>query len=156
MTVFNTSKHLCSRLALSLKTQIADKKETTHIGKSGSYFKPLLIQVALAASRKASWKLLEESSPPGETWLISHYLHCLEDITAIYHILRKGEVYDSSAYRKEENSPMVRQISQEKAFEMLNEDGVCYFWFLPHCIHNYLNFCIFGCLTGGQRCYTLF
>ena len=44
--------------------------------------------------------------------------------TAIYHILRKGEGYDLSAYRKEDNSPMVRQISQEKAFERLKRMGV--------------------------------
>lgn len=52
MTVFDTSKHLCSWAGLTPQnTESAGKKKTTRIGKSGAYLKPLLIQVALAASR---------------------------------------------------------------------------------------------------------
>ena len=52
MTVFDTSKHLCSWAGLTPQNaESAGKKKTTHIGKSGAFLKPLLIQIALAASR---------------------------------------------------------------------------------------------------------
>jgi len=52
MTVFDTSKHLCSWAGLTPQNaESAGKKKTTRIGKSGAYLKPLLIQVALSASR---------------------------------------------------------------------------------------------------------
>lgn len=83
MTVFDTSKHLCSWAGLTPQN-------------AGSAGKKKAI---IAIARRI--------------------------FTAIYHILRKGGAYDPSAYRKEDNSPMVRQISQEKAFEVLKRMGVC-------------------------------
>ena len=44
-------------------------------------------------------------------------------LTAIYHILSKNEPYNPAAYIQEDKNPMARQISQEKAFEMLARMG---------------------------------
>jgi transposase len=73
------------------------KKKTTHIGKSGAY---LLIQVALAASSsekhpevKGKHQALKKARRKKATIAIARRL-----LTAIYHILRKNEAYDSSLY----------------------------------------------------------
>ena len=55
MSVFPTSKHLCSWAGLTPQNnQSAGKKKTTCISRAGAYIKPLLVQCALAAvkSRK--------------------------------------------------------------------------------------------------------
>ena len=52
MTVFDTLSISALGLVLPLKTRrVPVRRKTTRIGKSGAYLKPLLIQVALAASR---------------------------------------------------------------------------------------------------------
>ena len=127
MTVFDTSKHLCSWAGLTPQNaESAGKKKTTRIGKSGSYLKPLLIQVALAASRSARHpeiygKKQALQKRRGKKKAIIAIARRL--LTAIYHILRKAEPYDPSVCRKDDKPTMVRQISQEKAFEMLARMG---------------------------------
>lgn len=127
MTVFDTSKHLCSWAGLTPQNaESAGKKKTTRIGKSGAYLKPLLIQVALAASRSEKHpeiygKKLALQKRRGKKKAIIAIARRL--LTAIYHILSKGEAYDPSAYRKEDKPPVVRLISQEKALEMLARMG---------------------------------
>lgn len=55
MSVFPTSKHLCSWAGLTPQNnESANKKNTTRIGRGGTYIKPLLIQCALAAIRSNS------------------------------------------------------------------------------------------------------
>ena len=50
MSVFQTSKHLCSWAGLTPQNdQSAGKKKTTRISRAGVYIKPLLVQCALAA-----------------------------------------------------------------------------------------------------------
>src|SRR5699024_4112392 len=50
MSVFPTSKHLCSWAGLTPQNdQSAGKKKTTRISRAGAYIKPLLVQCALAA-----------------------------------------------------------------------------------------------------------
>jgi transposase len=50
MSVFESAKHLASWAGLAPQNnESAGKKKTTHIGKSGAYIKPLLVQIALAA-----------------------------------------------------------------------------------------------------------
>lgn len=52
MSVFPSSKHLCSWAGLTPQNQeSAGKKKTIRISKSGAYIKPLLVQCALAAIR---------------------------------------------------------------------------------------------------------
>lgn len=50
MSVFPTSKHLCSWAGLTPQNnESAGKKKTTRISRGGAYIKPLLVQCALAA-----------------------------------------------------------------------------------------------------------
>ena len=52
MSVFPTSKHLCSWAGLTPQNnESAGKKKTTRISRSGAYIKPLLVQCALCAVR---------------------------------------------------------------------------------------------------------
>ena len=127
MSVFPTSKHLCSWAGLTPQNdQSAGKKKTTRIGKSGAYLKPLLIQVALAASRgekhpEIYGKKQALQKRRGKKKAIVAIARRL--LTAIYHILSKNEPYNPAAYIQEDKNPMARQISQEKAFEMLARMG---------------------------------
>lgn len=127
MTVFNTSKHLCSWAGLTPQNaESASKKKTTRIGKSGAYLKPLLIQIALAASRSEKHpeiygKKQALQKRRGKKKAIIAIARRL--LTAIYHILSKGKAYAPSACSKEDKPPITRQISQEKAFEMLARMG---------------------------------
>lgn len=62
MSVFSTSKHLCSWAGLTPQNdQSAGKKKTTRISRAGVYIEPLLVQCALAAI-KAKSKLLRSST----------------------------------------------------------------------------------------------
>ena len=55
MSVFPTSKHLCSWAGLTPQnSESAGKKKTTRIGRAGAYIKPLLVQCALCAIRQKS------------------------------------------------------------------------------------------------------
>ena len=113
-------------LPISQNAESAGKKKTTRIGKSGAYLKPLLIQVALAASRSEKHpeiygKKQALQKRRGKKKAIIAIARRL--LTAIYHILTKGEPYDPAAYRKEDKPPVARQISQKKAFEMLARMG---------------------------------
>jgi transposase len=55
MSVFETSRHLCSWAGLAPQNdQSAGKKKTTRISRAGVYLKPLLVQCALTAIRKKS------------------------------------------------------------------------------------------------------
>ncbi len=88
--------------------------------------KPLLIQVALAASRSKKHPELYGKKQTlqkrrGKKKAIIAIARKL--LTAIYHILKKREPYDPAAYLKEDKPPVIRQISQEKAFEMLARMG---------------------------------
>jgi transposase len=52
MSVFETSRHLCSWAGLAPQNgQSAGKKKTTRISRAGVYIKPLLVQCALCAIR---------------------------------------------------------------------------------------------------------
>ena len=55
MSVFPTSKHLCSWAGLTPQNnESAGKKKTTRISRAGAYMKPLLVQCALCAIRTKS------------------------------------------------------------------------------------------------------
>lgn len=127
MSVFETSKHLCSWAGLTPQNnESAGKKKTTRIGKAGAYLKPLLVQVALAASRSEKHPevkgkhqaLKKRRGGKKATIAIARRL-----LTAIYHMLRKNESYNPSLYYREEKPPVSRQITQEQAMSMLARMG---------------------------------
>lgn len=127
MSVFETAKQLASWAGLTPQNnESAGKKKTTRIGKSGAYIKPLLIQIALAASRsdkhpeiKGKHQALKKRRGGKKaTIAIARRL-----LVAIYHMLRNGEAYNPSTYAKEDKLPVSRQITQEEALRMVAKMG---------------------------------
>lgn len=127
MSVFETSKHLCSWAGLTPQNnESAGKKKTTRIGKSGAYIKPLLVQIAIAASRsdknpeiKTKYQTLKKRRGGNKSKIaIARRL-----LTATFHMLSKNEVYNPYIYIKEEKPPISRQISQEQAFMIVAKMG---------------------------------
>jgi transposase len=127
MSVFETAKHLTSWAGLTPQNnESAGKKKTTRIGKSGAYIKPLLVQIAIAASRgdknpeiKSKYQTLKKRRGGNKSKIaIARRL-----LTAIYHMLRKNEIYNPFLYIKEEKPPAARQISPEQAFLIVSKMG---------------------------------
>jgi len=127
MTVFESSKHLCSWAGLTPQNnESAGKKKTTRIGKAGQYIKPLLIQCACAASRSDKYpeikgkfgQLKKRRGAKKARVAIARRL-----LTAIYQMLLKNEVYTPFAASAEDSIPEQRILSQEQAFALLRAKG---------------------------------
>ena len=79
MSVFPTSKHLCSWAGLTPQNnESAGKKKTTRISRAGAYIKPLLVQCALCAIRAKRFpevrnRYLAQKAPGPQK---GHYRHC--------------------------------------------------------------------------------
>lgn len=95
MSVFPTSKHLCSWAGLTPQNnESAGKKKTTRISRAGAYIKPLLVQCALSAIRKKSNpeirnRYLSIKKRRGHKKAIIAIARML--LTSIYNILKKNE-----------------------------------------------------------------
>ena len=127
MSVFETSQKLCSWAGLTPQNnESAGKKKTTRIGKSGVYIKPLLIQIAIAASRSEKYPEIHgkylslKKRRGGKKAKIAIARRIL---TAIFNILAKNEAYNPSLYSKSEKPPVSRVISQEQAISILANLG---------------------------------
>ncbi len=107
MSVFPTSKHLCSWAGLTPQNnESAGKKKTTRISRAGAYIKPLLVQCALCAIRKKSnseirKRYLNLKKRRGHKKAIIAIARML--LTAIYNILKKNEPYNSELYTKSDS-----------------------------------------------------
>ena len=99
MSVFPTSKHLCSWAGLTPQNnESAGKKKTTRISRAGAYIKPLLVQCALCAIRTKQFpevrnRYLALKKRRGHKKAIIAIARML--LTAIYNILKWTEVYKS-------------------------------------------------------------
>lgn len=127
MTVFDTSKKLCSWAGLTPQNnESAGKKKTTRIGKSGAYLKPLLVQIAIASSRSEKHPEIREKylalkkRRGGQKAKIAIARRLL---TAIFNILQKNEPYNPSLQSKEDKPPSTRIISQDQAISILANMG---------------------------------
>ena len=125
MSVFTTAKHLCSWAGLTPQNaESAGKKKTTRIGKAGQYIKPLLVQIALAASKgkkhpELSIKrqiLKKRRGGKKATIAIARKL-----LTAIYHMLLKQQPY--TPFIKEDKPPIERILTQEQALSLVMKMG---------------------------------
>ena len=112
MSVFPTSKHLCSWAGLTPQNnESAGKKKTTRISRAGAYIKPLLVQCALCAIRTKQFpevrnRYLALKKRRGHKKAIIAIARML--LTAIYNILKWNEVYNSELYRKADLPHTVR------------------------------------------------
>lgn len=124
MSVFSTSKHLCSWAGLAPQN---GKKKTTCISRAGAYIKPLLVQCALAAIKSKNkhpeiynrYSALKKRRGPKKAIIaIARML-----LTAIYYILKKHEPYNAEFYRKTDIPPEHQNVSLEEAVFILQRQG---------------------------------
>ena len=127
MSVFPTSKHLCSWAGLTPQNnESAGKKKTTRINRAGAYIKPLLVQCALCAIRKKSNPEIRNrynnlKKRRGHKKAIIAIARML--LTAIYNILKKNEPYNPELYAHINTPPEHRTVSVEEAIFILQRQG---------------------------------
>ena len=127
MSVFPTSKHLCSWAGLTPQNnESAGKKKTTRINRAGAYIKPLLVQCANAAvtSKKHPEirnRYLALKKRRGHKKAIIAIARML--LTIIYNILKKNEPYNPELYRKSDLPPTHREVSVAEAVFILQRQG---------------------------------
>ena len=127
MSVFPTSKHLCSWAGLTPQNnESAGKKKTTRISRAGAYIKPLLVQCALCAIRKKSNpeirnRYLAIKKRRGHKKAIIAIARML--LTAIYNILKKNEPYNAELYRRADMPPARRTVTVDEAVFILQRQG---------------------------------
>ena len=127
MSVFKTSKHLCSWAGLTPQNdQSAGKKKTTRISRAGVYIKPLLVQCALNAVRCKNnpeianrYNALKKRR--GHKKAIIAIARMM--LTAIYNIIKKHEPYNPLLYRRSDSPPEYRTVSVEQAIFILQRQG---------------------------------
>jgi transposase len=129
MSVFPTSKHLCSWAGLvPQNNESAGKKKTTRITRAGAYIKPLLVQCALAVCKsdkhpEIKSRYLALKKRRGHKKAIIAICRML--LTAIYCILKKNEAYNPGFYRKEaaNSVPTNRVLTVEQAIAFIQRQG---------------------------------
>ncbi|MDL2254127.1 IS110 family transposase [Ruminococcaceae bacterium OttesenSCG-928-I18] len=127
MSVFPTSKHLCSWAGLTPQNnESAGKKKTTRVSRAGAYLKPLLVQCANAAvtSKKHPEirnRYLALRKRRGHKKAIVAIARIM--LTAIYNILKKDEPYNPDLYKKLDVPPKHRDVTVEQAIFILQRQG---------------------------------
>jgi transposase len=127
MSVFETSRHLCSWAGLTPQNdQSAGKKKTTRISRAGAYIKPLLVQCALAAIKSKKHPEIKNrynaiKKRRGHKKAIIAIARML--LTAIYNILKKNEPYNTELYRVSDKPPIQRVVTVEQAVFILQRQG---------------------------------
>jgi len=127
MSVFETSRHLCSWAGLTPQNDnSAGKKKTTRISRAGVYIKPLLVQCALAATKsnkhpevRTRYNAIKKRR--GHKKAIIAIARML--LTAIFNILKKNEPYNAELYRQADKLPVQREVSIEQAIFILQRQG---------------------------------
>lgn len=127
MSVFETAKQLTSWAGLTPQNQeSAGKKKTTRIGRAGAYLKPLLVQIALAVGKseknpELKNKYLALKKRRGGKKAVIAIARKL--LTAIWHILSKGEAYNAELYRQADKPPTTREFTTAQALAFLRNKG---------------------------------
>jgi transposase len=127
MSVFETSRHLCSWAGLTPQNdQSGGKKKTTRISRAGTYIKPLLVQCALCAIRSKKHPEIANrynaiKKRRGHKKAIIAIARMM--LTAIYNILKKNEPYNAELYRKSDKPPVQREVSVQQAIFILQRQG---------------------------------
>jgi len=127
MSVFPTSKHLCSWAGLTPQNnESAGKKKTTRISRAGAYIKPLLVQCSLAVIKSSKHpeirnRYLSLKKRRGHKKAVIAIARML--LTAIYNILKKNEPYNPELYRKADKPPVHREVSLDEAIYIIQRQG---------------------------------
>ena len=127
MSVFSTAKHLCSWAGLTPQNnESAGKKHSVRISRAGVYIKPLLVQCANAVVKsdkhpEIKGRYLSIKKRRGHKRAIIAITRML--LTAIFHILKKGEPYNPELYKKAEIMPQTRKITVMQAIFLAQRHG---------------------------------
>lgn len=127
MSVFPSSKHLCSWAGLTpTNNESAGKKKSVRISRAGVYIKPLLVQCANAVvtSKKHPEirnRYLAIKKRRGHKKAIIAIARML--LTAIYHMIKNGELYNPELYNKVPSIPSLRDIPLEAALKIVQKHG---------------------------------
>lgn len=127
MSVFPTSKHACSWAGVTPQNnESAGKKHSVRISRAGVYIKPLLVQCANAVVKSDKHPetkncYLSIKKRRGHKRAIIAVARML--LTAIYHVLKKGEPYNPELYKKAELMPQTREITVEQAILIAQSHG---------------------------------
>jgi len=127
MSVFETSRHLCSWAGLAPQNDnSAGKKKTTRISRAGAYIKPILVQCANAAVRSKDHPEIANrynaiKKRRGHKKAIIAIARMM--LTAIYNILKKDEPYNAELYSQSNKPPVQREVTVEQAIFILQRQG---------------------------------
>ena len=127
MEAFPSAKHLCSWAGLTpTNNESAGKKKSVRVSKAGCYIKPLLVQCANAVvtSKKHPEirnRYLRLKKRRGHKKAIIAIARML--LTALYHMLKNGENYNSELYKKSTGIPTDKEITVEQALQIAKLHG---------------------------------
>lgn len=127
MEAFPSAKHLCSWADLTpTNNESAGKKKSVRVSKAGCYIKPLLVQCATAVVKSNKHpeirnRYLRIKKHHGHKKAIIAIARML--LTALYHMLKNGENYNSELYQKSDLPPVDREITVEQALMIARNQG---------------------------------
>jgi transposase len=127
MSVFISDKHLCSWAGLvPASNESGGKKKSVRISKAGAYIKPTLVQCANAVVMSNKHpeiknRFLNIKKRRGHKRAIIAVARML--LTAIYHMISNGQLYDSTHYSKLHSIPKSRELSLNQALKLLKNHG---------------------------------
>jgi transposase len=129
MSVFHSSKHLCSWAGVTPQNnESAGKKKSVRISRAGVYIKPLLVQCANAAikSKKCTYFKVHYDQIKrrrGHKKAIIAIAHKL--LNCIYHMLDKNEPFNYDLYKidSKPKQTYASQITEEMAIRYLQTLG---------------------------------
>ncbi len=127
MSAFHSDKHLCSWAGLAPSNdQSAGKKKSVRISRAGVYIKPLLVQCANAAIKdkdfphyRTRYEAIKHRR--GHKKAIIAIARMM--LTAIYHMLSTGEMFNPALYEKSQCKPGFVASSEEHAVKLLQRLG---------------------------------
>ena len=127
MSVFHSDKHLCSWAGLApCNDQSAGKKKSVRISRAGVYIKPLLVQCANAAIKDKKFLHYRNRYEAikhrrGHKRAIIAIARMM--LTALYHMLSTGELFNPALYEKSQRKPGFVASSEEHAVKLLQRLG---------------------------------
>jgi transposase len=127
MSAFHSAKHLCSWAGLApCNDQSAGKKKSVRISRAGVYIKPVLVQCANAVIKDKNFPHYRTRYEAirlrrGHKRAIIAIARMM--LTAIYHMLSTGEMFNPALYEKSQCKPGFVASSEEHAVKLLQRLG---------------------------------
>lgn len=126
MSTFHSAKHLCSWSTSSLQRSECRQKKSVRISRAGVYIKPLLVQCANTAIKdkdfphyRTRYEAIKHRR--GHKRAIIAIARMM--LTAIYHMLSTGDLFNPTLYEKSQWKPGFIASSEEHAVKLLQRLG---------------------------------